>query len=196
MLGAVYSPTYIPRFSIEANWYKIKVDDAIQAINANTTLQQCVFNNDPGACANVNRTASGQIANISGLLQNIASIKTEGLDLNLAYRTDQTSIGRFGFTWNNTFLMNYDIFVPAVDGTEKISREGTEQGSPDQAFPKWKAIGTIDWDLASFGASASRARRDGRAGGRAAPSGPSRSARPASCRRLSRPRRPAGSRRR
>ena len=153
VLGAVYSPSYIPRFSIEANWYKIKVDDAIQAVDANTTLEQCVFNNDAAACADVNRTGSGQIANIQGLLQNIASIKTEGLDVNLAYRTDQTSIGRFGFTWNNTFLFNYDIEVPTVDGTQKISREGTEQGSPDQAFPKWKAIGIVDWDLASFGAS-------------------------------------------
>jgi iron complex outermembrane receptor protein len=153
VLGAVYSPSYIPRFSIEANWYKIKVDDAIQAVDANTTLEQCVFNNDPVACAGVNRTGSGQIANIQGLLQNIASIKTEGLDVNLAYRTDQTSIGRFGFTWNNTFLFNYDILVPAVDGTQKISREGTEQGSPDQAFPKWKAIGIVDWDLEDFGAS-------------------------------------------
>ena len=27
-----------------------------------------------------------------------------------------------------------------------ISREGTEQGSPDQAFPKWKSIGIVDWD--------------------------------------------------
>ena len=153
VLGAVYSPTYIPRFSIEANWYKIKVDDAIQAVDANVTLEQCVLNNDSAACANVNRTVTGQITNIQGLLQNIASIKTEGLDVNLAYRTDQTSIGRFGFTWNNTFLFNYDVTVPSVDGTEKISREGTEQGSPDQAFPKWKAIGVIDWDLEDFGAS-------------------------------------------
>ena len=153
VLGAVYSPSYIPRFSIEANYYKIKVDDAIQAVDANTTLEQCVLNNDADACANVNRTGSGQIANIQGLLQNIASIKTEGLDVNLAYRTEQTSIGRFGFTWNNTFLFNYDIFVPEVDGTQKISREGTEQGSPDQAFPKWKAIGIVDWDLEDFGAS-------------------------------------------
>ncbi len=153
VLGAVYSPSYIPRFSIEANWFKIKVDDAIQAVNANTTLEQCVLNNDALACANVTRTGTGQIANIQGLLQNIASIKTEGLDVNLAYRTDQTSIGRFGFTWNNTFLFNYDVFVPSVDGTQKISREGTEQGSPDQAFPKWKAVGILDWDLEDFGAS-------------------------------------------
>jgi iron complex outermembrane receptor protein len=153
VLGAVYSPAYIPRFSIEANYYNIKVKGAIQAINANTTLQSCVINNDPVACAKVTRTATGQVANIQGLLENIASIKTEGLDLNLAYRTDETGIGKFGFTWNNTFLFNYDIFVPSVDGTTKISREGTEQGSPDQAFPEWKATGILDWDMANFGAS-------------------------------------------
>jgi iron complex outermembrane receptor protein len=73
--------------------------------------------------------------------------------VNLAYRTARTSLGTFGFTWNNNFLRNYDILVPTATGTQKISREGTEQGSPDQAFPKWKSIGILDWDLANFGAT-------------------------------------------
>ncbi|WP_309602889.1 TonB-dependent receptor [Sphingomonas sp.] len=152
-LGAVYSPAFIPRFSIEANYYNIKIKGAIQAINANTTLQQCVVNNDANACALVTRTSSGQIANIQGLLNNIAAIETEGLDLNLTYRTDTMSWGRLGFTLNNTFLFNYDVIVPTATGTQLISREGTEQGSPDQAFPKHKAIAILDWDLTNFGAS-------------------------------------------
>ena len=152
-LGAVYSPSFVPRFSIEANYYNIKVKGAIQAINANTTLQNCVINNDPTACALVTRTATGQIANIQGLLDNIAAIKTEGLDLNLTYRTAKMDWGTVGFTLNNTFLFNYDVFVPTASGTQKISREGTEQGSPDQAFPKHKAIGIIDWNGTNFGAS-------------------------------------------
>jgi len=153
VIGGVYSPSYVPRFSVEVNWYQITVDDAIQAVNANTTLQQCVINNDALACANVNRTVTGQIANIQGLLSNIAKIKTDGLDVNLLYKTGDTGVGKFGFTWNNAFLFNYDVFVPEVGGTAKISREGTEQGSPDQAFPKWKSVGIIDWDMKSFGAS-------------------------------------------
>jgi iron complex outermembrane receptor protein len=155
VVGAVFSPSAIPRLSLEANYYKIKVDDAIQSVNANTTLQRCVINNDAAACALVNRSASGsgQIANIAGLLSNIASIETKGIDVNLAYRTAPTSLGTFGFTWNNNFLRNYDIFVPTATGTQKISREGTEQGSPDQAFPKWKSIGILDWDGQAFGAT-------------------------------------------
>ena len=152
-LGAVYSPAFIPRFSVEANYYNIKVKGAIQAINANTTLQQCVVNNDATACALVNRTSSGQIANIQGLLNNIAAIETEGLDVNFTYRTPKMAWGTLGFTFNNTFLFNYDVIIPTATGTQLISREGTEQGSPDQAFPKHKAIAILDWDSTHFGAS-------------------------------------------
>jgi len=56
-------------------------------------------------------------------------------------------------TWNNTFLKNFDQIIPITGGTQPISREGTEQGSPSQGFPKWKSIGILDWDGAEFGAS-------------------------------------------
>jgi iron complex outermembrane receptor protein len=45
------------------------------------------------------------------------------------------------------------VFVPSATGTLKISREGTEQGSPDQAFPKHKAIAILDWNGTNVGAS-------------------------------------------
>jgi iron complex outermembrane receptor protein len=151
--GAVFSPSFVPRFSIEANYYDIKINGAIQTIDAEVTVANCVVNNDPAACALVTRAGAGQLTQVSGLLQNIAGIETDGIDLNLAYRTAETGAGRFGFTWNNTFLLNYDVIVPITDGEQVISREGTEQGSPSQAFPKWKSVGIMDWDLASFGAT-------------------------------------------
>ncbi len=59
--------------------------------------------NDPDACALVTRApGGGQLTVIEGLLQNIAGIRTKGIDVNLAYQTQETSAGRFGFTWNNT----------------------------------------------------------------------------------------------
>ena len=149
-VGAVWSPKFISRFSVEANYYKIKIDNAISS-PAGETLNRCVLTLDPLVCALVHRTASGQIASINGTLSNINSIKTDGLDLNLAYRTAPASWGTLGFTLNNSFLFNYDLVVPAVDGTAVISREGTEQGSPDQAFPKHKAIGILDWNGMGFG---------------------------------------------
>ena len=151
-VGAVYSPGFLPRFSIEANYYNIKIKDAIFAA-AGEVLGRCVTTNDPVACAAITRTASGQIVQISGVLENVNGINTDGLDVNLAYRTAPAGWGSLGFTFNNSFLFNYDVIVPTATGSATISREGTEQGSPDQAFPKHKAIAILDWNGTSVGAS-------------------------------------------
>lgn len=152
IVGGVYSPSYLPGLSVEANYYNIEIDDAIQAVDAEVTLANCVITNDPAACALITR-AGAQLTQVTGLLQNIAKIETDGVDVNLAYRTGETGIGRFGFTWNNTFLLNFDVTVPGPEGLQVLSREGTEVGSPSQGFPKWKAIGIIDWDIENFGAT-------------------------------------------
>ena len=152
-LGAVFSPAALPRFSVEANYYRMKINGAIQSIDAKVTLDRCTLLNDSASCANISRAPSGPVILIDGILQNIAAIKTEGVDLNLAYRTSATPIGTFAFTWNNNFLFNYDVFVPSTDGISRISQEGTEKGAPDQAFPTWKSIGIVDWDGADFGAT-------------------------------------------
>lgn len=156
VFGAVYSPSFIPRLSIEANYFDIRVDGAVQAIDAETLLGRCAENGDALSCAAITRSASGAVTEISGLLQNIAGIETDGLDVTLNYRSPETGLGRFGLFWTNTFLFNYHVTVPATDGVTVIEREGTEQGSPDQAFPKWKSTAVLDWSQrgdGGFGAS-------------------------------------------
>lgn len=156
VFGAVWSPSFIPRLSLEANYFDIRVDGAIQAIDAEVLLSRCAEDGDALSCAAIDRSASGAVTQIRGLLQNIAGIETDGLDVTLNYRTGDTGMGRFGLFWTNTFLFNYHVSVPATDGVTLIEREGTEQGSPDQAFPKWKSTAVLDWSQGSdtgFGAS-------------------------------------------
>jgi iron complex outermembrane receptor protein len=152
VFGGVYSPSFIPGFSVEVNHYNIRLKGAIQPVDAAFTLNNCVANNDPASCALVTRV-NGNLTQIQGILGNIAGIKTKGIDANVAYRGPKTGMGKFGVTWNNTFLKNYDLLVPITGGVQVISREGTEVGSPSQGFPKWKSIAVLDWDLANFGAS-------------------------------------------
>jgi iron complex outermembrane receptor protein len=155
--GVVWRPHFARRLSLEGNYYHIKVDGAIQAIDANVLLGRCANSGDALSCAAIDRVASGQsagqITQIRGFLQNIASIETDGLDLTLNWRSPPTSAGTFGLFWTGTFLFNYRVTVPATVGTTTIDREGTEQGSPDQAFPRFKSTGIIDWNLREFGAS-------------------------------------------
>jgi iron complex outermembrane receptor protein len=149
--GAVVRP--LPRLTLEANYFNIRVDGAIQAIDAGTLLGRCTGAADPLSCAAITRTASGAIAQISGTLQNIASIETDGVDVVLNWRSPATRMGTFGLYWSNTFLRNYTVTVPATVGVTRIEREGTEQGSPDQAFPRYKSTAVFDWSHNEFGGS-------------------------------------------
>ena len=66
----------------------------------------------------------------------------------------RTSIGQFGVRWNSIRLLEFTEKVPTSSGLAGIKREGTERGSPDQAYPKWKSTLSMDWDLANWGATA------------------------------------------
>jgi iron complex outermembrane receptor protein len=151
--GAVWRPSFAPRLSLEANYFNIQVDGAIQAIDAGTLLGRCAETGDALSCAAISRSATGQVTQIRGFLQNIAGIETDGIDATLNWRSPQTGAGTFTLYWSNTFLLNYRVAVPATTGVTVIEREGTEQGSPDQAFPKHKSTAILDWSLGDFGAS-------------------------------------------
>jgi iron complex outermembrane receptor protein len=75
------------------------------------------------------------------------------MDVNFAYHTPKTSWGRFGFTWNNTFLRKFDVITPTDTGTQTEHRAGTEIGSPVAGYPKWRSLGSVDWDNDQFGAT-------------------------------------------
>jgi iron complex outermembrane receptor protein len=153
-IGMVWRPSFASRrLSLEVNYYNIQVDGAIAAIDAGTLLGRCAETGDALSCAAIDRSASGQVTQIRGLLQNISSIETDGLDLSIIYRGGNGPAGTFNFTWTSTFLFNYHVTVPATNGVTVLEREGTEQGNPDQAFPKFKSTGIIDWTLNEFGAS-------------------------------------------
>ena len=152
VVGGVVNP--IPGFTAEMNWYNIKIKGAIQAVDPTTTLNRCVLQNDSLSCANVTRApGSGNVVLIQGLLQNIAGIKTSGVDLNLAYTRPLPNMGTLGLTWNNTFLHKFDIATPSDTGNVITHQAGDELGTPTHAFPKWKSIGTIDWNGFGFGAT-------------------------------------------
>ncbi|MDQ8754953.1 TonB-dependent receptor [Sphingosinicella sp. LHD-64] len=152
-VGAVWRPSFLPRLTLEANYFNIRVAGAIQAIDAEVLLGRCANTLDEFSCDAITRSGSGQITQIRGFLQNIASIETDGIDFTVSYRTGETGAGVFGLTWNNSVLFNYTVTVPATDGVTEIEREGTEQGSPDQAFPRYKSTGILDWSLGELGAS-------------------------------------------
>lgn len=155
--GAVYAPDwartsgFASNFSIELNYYDIRVTNAIGAVDANLTLNNCALEGDAESCGLIIRTANGFVNEIDGTLQNLDSIRTRGLDLSLNYRTPDTGVGTFGLAGNATWLLKY--VLSASNGFVVLDRRGTERGSPDQAFPKFKGNATLDWSLGDVAAS-------------------------------------------
>ncbi|HEU4427251.1 MAG TPA: TonB-dependent receptor [Myxococcota bacterium] len=159
VLGLAYSPAWAEGASwsdgvdFEINYYDIDVKRAIQPISAATLLGRCAETNDALSCGSISRTASGAVAQISGLLQNIASIETKGLDVTLGWRSPDTGFGTFGIQWVNVILTDFTESVPATVGVTNIRREGTERGSPDQAYPEWKFHLIGDWTRGAWSGS-------------------------------------------
>jgi iron complex outermembrane receptor protein len=151
VVGGVVNP--IRGFTAEMNWYDIRIKNAIQAQGA-PTLYRCVYTNDPLACSNVTRDfGTGDVTQIRATLQNIAAIRTSGIDVNLAYRTALRGFGDLGLTWNNTFLHTFDVTIPTSVANIIEKRAGQELGSPSQGYPRWKSIGSIDWNGFGLGAT-------------------------------------------
>lgn len=153
LFGGVYSPSWARSLSLEINYYDIVVDGAISAINPQVTLARCAELGDPLACANVIRTPSGRISRVLGLLQNIGSIRTAGLDFSLNYRSPATKLGTFGFMLNANNLLKYTESFPTGTGTATISYKGTTRGFPDQSYPRWKGTGILSWAMGGVDAS-------------------------------------------
>ena len=155
--GVVYSPRwarsggFATLLNLEVNYYDIRVKRAIAAFDPNATLNNCTRGGDRASCALVIRTANGFINAINGTLQNLDSISTRGLDFTANYRSPETGIGSFGLSVNATRLLKY--VLSASNGFVVLDRKGTERGSPDQAFPKWKGNATVDWQSDWLGAS-------------------------------------------
>lgn len=157
--SAVWAPSFMKNASwanggsIEATYSDIKLDNAIQALNGQNLLDRCALTGDALSCATITRTASGQVSAITNPLINIGGIKTRAIDLNLIWNSPETSLGVFGLRSYTSFLLEFTEFVPTSSGLVAAPREGTERGSPDQAYPKTKSTLMLDWDKGGVGAT-------------------------------------------
>lgn len=87
-LGAVFQPHGLPGFSASLDYYKIKVDNAIDTIAPQTIINLCFAALDlaNSSCQRISRLSNGRIRAIESFNANIATFKVDGLDAALSYR--------------------------------------------------------------------------------------------------------------
>jgi outer membrane receptor protein involved in Fe transport len=97
--GVVFQPKFVPGLSVSLDYFDIKVDQFIAGLGANLILNQCVTTQNPFFCGLVHREPGNNslFLDPTGFVQdttlNTGSLKTTGIDLNVAYRTDLSNLG-------------------------------------------------------------------------------------------------------
>jgi iron complex outermembrane receptor protein len=154
-VGFAFSPSwgdgsFIEDFSIDVNYYNIKLEDAIQALRAQDQLDNCVATLDPLFCDGIVRGGGGAITAFANQLTNIGRIETDGFDWTVSLTTAEGGLGGFRFTWANTYLNSYNEFTPGPTGDIEAERAGTELGSPTRGWVRYKSSLITDWLFHDF----------------------------------------------
>ena len=129
---------------LKADYFDIKVQNAISTIGAQNTLNQCGLTGDPQFCSLIVRGPggnlfTGQTGFVINTNQNIGAISTRGVDVGASYSLPVFG-GRLGLDFNGTYLIDLktDTGIPTTTGDGKfdcVGFHGTICGTPN---PKWR----------------------------------------------------------
>jgi iron complex outermembrane receptor protein len=162
--GFVFEPT--TGFSFGVDYYKIKIDDVI-----GIPAEEPIFSNIPaseaaGLIVRYLPGSAGCPTPEPGLpcpvnfgiqtLVNLTELKTEGLDVNVAYRFPSFGWGRVSAVLNGTYLLKWDQKSVGQDTQELAGRYGggvaaTVNGlGATGGFPRWKHNAAVSWESGPY----------------------------------------------
>lgn len=153
--GAVLQPTAIPGLTVTADYFDIKIDDAITTIGLQTSFDLCfnqVQDQNATVCAPFFGGGSirenGVITTANPPLlggQNIATLATSGIDLQVSYGMDLpfsvlgNGASDFNLSFLGTWTEKYEfVAFEGADLLQCAGKFGAECGEPIPSF-KWTA---------------------------------------------------------
>jgi outer membrane receptor protein involved in Fe transport len=144
--GVVLQPTMVKGLTATVDYYNITIDNNISSIGEAQILAGCYpqAGGTPKYCNLVVRDPTTQkIQSIFNLNANVGQDKTDGIDISVRYFLP-TEFGRFGFSWDGTWLRQYNRLLASGD-LEKA------RGTYDLGvYPAWKFISGATYSLGGF----------------------------------------------
>jgi outer membrane receptor protein involved in Fe transport len=156
--GVVWAPSFIPGLNMSVDYFNIKVDQFIAGLGANLIINNCLSTQNPFFCNLVHRSTNpGAFGTLflsnDGFVQdttlNTGSLKTTGVDVNVAYRTDLSNLGlgdngsisasMIG-TWLDTLITQP---LPAGPSYDCAKLYGLTCGTPN---PEWRHKARLTWN--------------------------------------------------
>lgn len=157
---------WLSGLSASVDYYSIEIEDVIGAVSAANMLQGCFNaqgqnpNYDPNNayCTLFRRDPlSGSVVDASEVLDNLATLKTSGVDAQFDWRLSMEDAGLPA--WGD---LNLNVIVgwletrqrQDVPGAPIIDRVGTVDvvtAGQFNSFPEWKALTSVNWSKDQFG---------------------------------------------
>ncbi len=141
-VGTQITPTFLPGLALSVDYYNIQIDDAINAIDDQDIVDNCVdaASIDNPFCPLITRNANtGGFTGLQQILLNFARSETSGVEASVQYRFD---LGEHNFTLNGsgTWVEKLNNFPDPLDLTFVDPELGELQR------PEWAARGSATWD--------------------------------------------------
>jgi iron complex outermembrane receptor protein len=141
--GIGWTPSFIPGFRAQIDYYNIKVEGVIQGLGAGNVLSQCLNNNV--LCGNIHRDQfgslwlvnSGNLADSAYIVDpfvNNGSLLERGVDLDLSYGFDIGSLGKIRTAVVGTYINSYEVEPIANTPSSSFQCVGYYGGTCSSAF--------------------------------------------------------------
>lgn len=157
-VGFVYSPSGLPGFNTNLDYYKIVLENTIQSVGGANILEGCYVANVAADCARVIRepNGTGDIEDINDSVTNIGETVTSGFDFGANYAFPTTAAGQFTISFEATYLREFNQSFPNPAGGVVVTRlAGLNRGGGvfPLGFPRWKANAGLRWTQGNWRAA-------------------------------------------
>lgn len=111
--GFIWTPEFADGLTVTVDYYNIDVQNAIDNISPQTTLERCRTTGDADVCGLINRgPVSGTLwigqDNIQAVDVNTGFIETEGVDFTIEYEFDIADMGSISIANIGNYVMKFD----------------------------------------------------------------------------------------
>ena len=110
--GIGWTPSFVPNFRAQIDYYDINIENVIQSIGADTILNECVSSDL--FCGLIHRNSIGSLwlsnsGYVTDTLANVGGLREKGIDLDLGYALDMGAAGKLRTGLQGTWVNKYEI---------------------------------------------------------------------------------------
>jgi outer membrane receptor protein involved in Fe transport len=156
--GFVFTPRWVDGLNFSLDYWSIDIENAVSTIPINTLLGDLCYDAPAGSpfCNFITRDPTGTngggkpggVSEVVLTNQNVQAIETSGIDVALSFQHAFERVGSFQFVAEATKLIKWNL--QGTPGAPPTRFAGVLTG-PFVATPRYKASGTVGWNLGKLG---------------------------------------------